>query len=81
MGTAGSAFTQNPGVVAGTVTWPRATGTTISSFRVEVSTNLTFWENATVNYAANVNTSNPAQVVFTMPASPVKLFVRLSVTP
>ena len=81
MGTAGNAFTQNPGVVAGTVTWPRATGTTISSFRVEVSTNLTFWENATVNYAANLNTANPAQVVFTMPGGPVKLFVRLSVMP
>lgn len=80
MGTSGAAFTANPGVVAGAVTWPRAAGTTISSFKVEVSTNLSTWENATVNYAANLNIS-ASQVVFTMPTSPVKLFVRLSVTP
>jgi hypothetical protein len=81
MGTAGNAFTVNPGVVAGAVTWPRATGTTINTWRVEVSTDLVTWENATVNYGANLNTSNPAQVVFTMPTTPGKFFVRLMVIP
>lgn len=80
MGTAGNAFTANPGIVAGKVTWPRAAGTTISSFKVEVSTNLTTWENATVNYNANLSIT-ASQVQFTMPTTPAKLFVRLSVTP
>ena len=80
MGTSGAAFTVNPGVVGGAVTWPRAAGTTISSFKVEVSTNLSTWEDASVNYAANLSIG-ASQVVFTMPSSPVKLFVRLSVTP
>lgn len=80
MGTAPNAFTANPGIVSGAVTWPRAADTTIASFKVEVSTNLSTWENATVNYAANLNIS-ASQVVFTMPAGPTKLFVRLNVVP
>lgn len=81
MGTAGNAFTPNPGIVAGTVTWPRASGTVITSWSVQVSTDLVNWENATVNYSANLNTSNPNQVVFTMPTTPGKFFVKLQVTP
>lgn len=81
MGTVGNAFTPNPGIVGGTVTWPRATGTVVTSWSVQVSTDLDIWENATLNYSANLNTSNPAQVVFTMPTTPGKFFVRLQVTP
>ena len=80
MGTAGNAFTPNPGAVGGTVTWPRAAGTTISSFRVEVSENLSTWEDAALNHATRLNIGTSA-VAFTL--SPVlgKFFVRLSVTP
>ncbi len=80
MGTAGNAFTPNPGIVANAVTWPRALGTTIASFKVEVSTNLTTWEDASINYSANLSIS-ASQVVFTMPTSPTPFFVRLNVVP
>jgi hypothetical protein len=80
MGTAGNAFTATPGIISGAVTWPRAADTTISSFKVEVSSDLSTWEDATVNYAANLNIT-ASQVVFTMPTGPAKLFVRLNVVP
>ena len=80
MGTAGDAFTQNPGAFGGTVTWPRAAGTAIASFKVEVSENLTTWENAALNHAARLNIGASA-VAFTLPPGPGKFFVRLSVTP
>jgi hypothetical protein len=80
MGTAGNAFTAHPGIVSGAVSWARAAGTTIAAFKVEVSTSLDTWENANINYAANLNIGT-SQVVFTMPSGPQKLFVRLNVTP
>lgn len=80
MGTAANAFTPNPGIVAGAVTFPRAAGTTITSFKVEVSTNLTNWEDAAVNYLPNLSIT-AGQVVFTMPTAPEEFFIRLSVTP
>ncbi len=80
MGSAGNAFTANPGIVSGAVSWPRAAGTTIASFKVEVSTDLNTWENASVSYAANLSIS-ASQVVFTMPSGPAKIFVRLNVAP
>ena len=80
MGTASDAFTQNPGALGGTVTWPRALGTTIASFKVEVSENLTTWEDAALNHAARLNIGTSA-VAFTLPPGPGKFFVRLSVTP
>ena len=80
MGTAGNAFSASPAVVSGVVTYPRSAGAVVNSFKVEVSSNLTTWENATVNYSANLSvTSN--QVSFTLPTGPTKLFVRLSVEP
>jgi hypothetical protein len=80
MGTAGNAFTPNPGAIGGTVTWPRAAGTTISSFRVEVSENLSTWEDAAIHHAVRLNIG-PSSVAFNMPPAPGKFFVRLSVTP
>jgi len=65
----------NPGVVNGKVTWPRVG--TVTAFEVQISTNLTDWSAA----PSGVDLSNPAEVVYTLPASPVELFVRLSVTP
>ncbi len=81
MGTAGNAFTMNPGVVSGEVTWPRASGTTISGFLVETSTNLSLWTDANTTYPGSVDTTNPNEVVFTVPSGPTQVFVRLSVTP
>ena len=81
MGTAGNAFTANPQVVAGQITWPRASGTTIASFKVEVSTDLGIWTDASVTYPGSVDTTNPNQVVFTLPTGLPKIFARLSVTP
>ncbi len=80
MGTSGSVANASPGVVAGTVTWPRASNTTISSFKVEVSTDLNAWQDASINYSSQLLITG-SQVAFTMPSSPAKLFVRLSVTP
>lgn len=80
MGSSPTAFTATPGILAGAVMWPRAADTTISSFTVEVSTNLSTWEDATVDYAANLNIT-ASEVVFSMPAGPTKLFVRLNVVP
>ena len=80
MGTAGNAFTTHPGIVAGAVSWPRAASTTIAAFKVEVSSSLDTWENADINYAANLSIGT-SQVVFTMPSGPQKLFVRLNVAP
>jgi hypothetical protein len=82
MGTAGNAFTANPAPASGKITWPRASGTTISSFKVEVSTNLNGWTDASVTYPGSVDTTtNPNEVAFTLPTGLPKIFVRLSVTP
>jgi hypothetical protein len=80
MGTAGNVFTPNPPIIGGTVTWPRAAGTSVSSFKVEVSNNLTTWEDAALNYSPNLNIG-ASSVAFTLPGGPGKFFVRLSVTP
>jgi len=68
----------NPGVVNGKVTWPRVNA--VTSFKVEVSTDLTNWEDASIHYNSSLSIT-PSVVSFTLPASPVELFVRLSVTP
>jgi autotransporter-associated beta strand protein len=80
MGTAGNAFTPAPAAIGGTVTWPRAAGTTISSFKVEVSSNLSTWQDAAIAYPANLSIS-PSSVAFTLPSGAGKIFARLSVTP
>lgn len=80
MGTLGNVFNQNPGPVSGVVTWPRATGTTISSFKVEVSTDLTTWEDAAINHSSQLAITS-SSVAFTLPSTPGSFFVRLKVTP
>jgi methionine-rich copper-binding protein CopC len=81
MGTPGDAFTANPGISAGTVTWPRAIGTLITSFKVEVSTNLTTWTDASVTYPGSVSAPSNGPITFTLPSGPTTLFIRLNVTP
>ncbi len=65
----------NPGVEAGKVTWPRVG--TVSSFEVQVSTNLTDWSPA----PSGVDTSDPGKVVYTLPVGASRTFCRLSVVP
>ena len=79
MGTAGNAFTANPQPVAGVITWPVA-GVSGASAIVEVSNSLSGWTNAATTFPGSVNTSNPAQIQFTVPTGQGKLFYRLNVT-
>jgi autotransporter-associated beta strand protein len=81
MGESGSSFTPNPGVVAGTVTWPRDPAFS-GTFKVQVSDTLAAggWTDI-VPPDASINTSNPNQLVFTLPAGAARKFCRLSVTP
>jgi hypothetical protein len=65
----------NPGVVGGSVTWPRVG--TVSSFEVQVSTNLVDW----VPAPSGVDTSDPSKVVYTLPVGASQTFCRLSVIP
>jgi hypothetical protein len=67
----------NPGVVGGKVTWPRVNA--VASFEVQVSDNLVVWVPAA---AGDVDTTtNPGQVIYTLPPGAPKKFCRLSVTP
>ena len=77
MGTNGNAFTANPQLVAGTVTWTRASGNAAaSSVIVQTSTNLATWTNALSGLE-----SGTGPVLYTPPAGLPAMFVRLSVTP
>ena len=80
MGSAGNAFNARPEIVDGAVSWPRAAGTTITAFKVEISPNMIAWENANVSHAANLSIGT-SQVVFTLPSGLPALFVRLNVVP
>jgi autotransporter-associated beta strand protein len=81
MGASGSSFTPNPGVVAGAVTWPRDPAFS-GTFKVQVSDSLApgGWTDI-VPPDASIDTGNPNQLVFTLPAGAVRKFCRLSVTP
>ena len=81
MGSNNSQFTPNPAPVSGVITWPRGVDSAGIPFKVEVSNNLSTWQDAAVAYPANLDTSNPAQVSFTLPTGAGKIFTRLSVTP
>ncbi|MCX6876315.1 MAG: hypothetical protein NTW21_21280 [Verrucomicrobia bacterium] len=69
-------FTENPGVVNGKVIWSQANP--VASFQVQVSDNLTDWSPADT---ADVDTSDPSQVIYTFPSGAAKKFCRLAVTP
>ncbi|WP_035612889.1 hypothetical protein [Haloferula sp. BvORR071] len=77
MGQNGSTFTANPPMIGGSVTWPRASDRTVSSFGVEVSTDLVSWGPAT---PANV-VITPTSVTYTPPTGQARHFLRLRVTP
>lgn len=79
MGTAGNAFTAHPAPVNGVVTWPRATGTVVTSFGVQISTDLGATDPWHTPPSGVV--TNPASVVYTLPTGMPKVFARLTVTP
>ena len=66
----------NPGIIDGKVTWPRVGA--VTSFGVEVSIDLLDWSPAN---PADIDTSNPTRVVYTLPKDAPKKFGRLVVTP
>jgi hypothetical protein len=83
MGETGSSFTATPPLVTTggvrTQTWARDPDVTVP-FIFQVSENLSGW----TDYApphANIDTSNPNQVSFTLPDGPTTQFCRLVVTP
>ena len=73
MGQTGSSFTSNPALNgANTVTWPKSAGFT-DSYRVETSTNLSFWTDVTAGAV-----DNGSSVSYTLTGAG-KQFVRLVV--
>lgn len=81
MGSFNNQFTPNPGPVSGVITWPRSVDSAGIPFKVEISDNLSTWQNvATSAYSANL-TITDSEVVFTLPTGVGKIFTRLNVTP
>jgi autotransporter-associated beta strand protein len=80
MGETGSSFTANPGVVAGTITWPKDPAF-VGSFKVQTSETLATgsWTDI-VPPDASIDESDPNEVVFTLPTGSPKKFARLNVT-
>lgn len=80
MGETGSTFTVNPGVIAGKVTWKKDPAFS-GSFKVQISDNLASGEwSDIVPPDASIDTTQPNQVVFTLPIGAVRKFCRLHVT-
>lgn len=77
MGQLSAERTPNPSVVNGKVTWPRDPAA-LANFQVQVSDNLETWTSAPT---ANVDSSDPTKVVYTLPTGEAKHFVRLLVAP
>jgi len=76
MGTPGNAFTQGPHLSGNSITWPRASGRDVTSFGVQVSTDLVSWNTPVSGVAIS-----GSQVVYTVPSGLSSYFVRLIVTP
>jgi hypothetical protein len=79
MGAAGTLAATTPPVIAGKVTWPRDPAATVSSFMVQVSTDLADWTNV-IPPDPSIDTSVATEVTYTLPGG-TKQFCRLVVTP
>ena len=78
MGLSGSAFTANPAVVGGTVTWPMGAayaGVYGTDYKVQTSTTLVTWDDV---LSGSVTIVPGSSVAYTLPGG-TKLFVRLVV--
>jgi fibronectin-binding autotransporter adhesin len=83
LGTTGSSFTPNPGVVGGKVTWTNGGNIPSSAygtqFVVQTSSNLSVWTDV---QPGDPNLSNTAgSLQYTIPSAAGKVFIRLLVTP
>jgi hypothetical protein len=78
MGKSGNDFTANPGIVDGTVTWPKSPAFN-GSYAVQTSADLVEWTDVTED-AAQV-TKNTDSVIWRRPTGAETRFVRLLVTP
>ena len=79
MGTPGNAFTASPAVTGGVITWPRASGRTVGSFGVQVSSDLGLTDPWHTPVPDAVVTAGA--VSYTLPAGAGRIFVRLAVAP
>jgi autotransporter-associated beta strand protein len=80
MGDNGSGFTANPGVVAGSVSWPRSAtygGAYGTHYKVQTSPDLETWTDV---LAGDPNLSDGASLRYTLPTGEAKVFTRLVVT-
>jgi autotransporter-associated beta strand protein len=75
MGATGSTFTANPGLVAGSITWPK-NAAFVGSYLIQTSPNLSTWTTAVSGV-----TDNGTSVVYTPTPGLGKLFVRLIAMP
>jgi autotransporter-associated beta strand protein len=81
MGADGTSFTANPGVEGGKITWPKGAdfvGTYGTNYVVQTSSDLVTWADVSVS---DSHLSDVSPLVYTLPTSSDKLFVRLVVTP
>jgi hypothetical protein len=74
MGSNAASFTANPQPVNGVITWPKASGISITSYTVQTSEDLVNWTDVS-------STSGASSVSYTLPTGYAKLFVRLKVVP
>ena len=87
LGATGSSFTTLPGVQANTVTWVKGgsyVGSFGTGFKVQSSTNLTTWIDATSSGTPGVPNTvylSSNNVTYTLPTGAGKTFVRLLVNP
>lgn len=79
MGTSGNTPTAPPALVGGTITWPRAAGTSVSFFGVQISSDLGVGDPWHTPVPAPVITAN--SVSYALPTDVAKIFARLVVTP
>lgn len=80
MGLTGSGFTANPGVVSGSISWPKGGtygGVYGTDFVVQTSSNMSTWNDVLVT---DPNLSNGSPLVYTLPTADPNLFIRLKVT-
>lgn len=80
MGLTGSAFTANPGVVSGKVSWPKGAsyiGAYGTDYVVQKSSDLSTWTDVLIS-DPNLNNGSPLE--YTLPTGNPKIFTRLKVT-
>lgn len=70
-------FVATPGIVDGSITFPRDSSLTDVSFTVQTSDNLIGWSDVLVE---NLDLSDPNSITYVLPDAPAPFFVRIAVT-